>query len=162
MKLLIDNNRIIGSTDDSYQGPDVWIQGPSNFTIDLLEFVVITNNELDIKATLWNKIKDIRDTRVQNSGYKVGSKWFHSDTFSRSQQIGLVILGASIPAGLMWKTMDGSFIEMTQVLSQQIFATAAASDMAIFGFAESLKAQVNASSDPLSVPLTGWPVGFGD
>ena len=114
------------------------------------------------KATAWNGIKTERDRRIQNGGYKVGSKWYHSDTFSRTQQMGLVMLGASIPANTPWKTMDGSFVTMTQTLAGQIFGTAAASDVAIFSAAETHKAAMETSSDPAAYSFsTGWPAIYG-
>lgn len=111
-----------------------------------------------LRAILWELIKTERDRRIQEQGYVAGGKRFHGDTFSRTQQMGLVMLGAGIPPGLQWKTMDGSFITMTPTLAQQIFAAAAASDIALFGHAEALRAQVNAAEDPSSVDITaGWP-----
>lgn len=110
------------------------------------------------RAAIWERIKIERDRRIQQQGYVAGDKRFHGDTFSRTQQMGLVMLGAGIPPGLQWKTMDGSFVTMTQTLAQQVFAAAAASDIALFTHAETLRAQVNASSDPESVDITaGWP-----
>lgn len=115
------------------------------------------------KGIIWNRIKAERDRRIQSSGYKVGTKWFHSDTFSRTQQMGLVMMGASIPANTPWKTMDGSTVVMTQTLAGQIFATAAGSDIAIFAAAETHKAAMEASADPASYDFsTGWPKGFGE
>lgn len=111
-----------------------------------------------LRAAIWERIKAERDRRIQEQGYVAGGKRFHGDTFSRTQQMGLVMLGASIPPGLQWKTMDGSFVAMTQTLAQQVFAAAAASDIALFGHAEALRAQVNAAEDPSSVDITaGWP-----
>ena len=116
-----------------------------------------------IKADMWAAIKTERDRRIQSSGYKVGTKWFHSDTFSRTQQMGLVMMGASIPANTPWKTMDGSTVVMTQTLAGQIFATAAGSDIAIFAAAEAHKAAMEASADPATYDFsTGWPKGFGE
>lgn len=110
----------------------------------------------------WSKIKSERDRRIQQGGYKVGTKWYHSDTFSRTQQMGLVMLGANLPAGVQWKTMDGTFITMTQTLAGQIFATAAASDMAVFVAAETHRVAMEASSDPATYDFSGgWPAMFG-
>lgn len=104
------------------------------------------------------QIKAERDRRTQTGGYKVAGKWLHSDQFSRSQQLGLVLLGASIPAGLQWKTMDGSFVTMTQALAGQILAAGAASDAAIFAHAEQLIAEAKAAAEPSTIdPLSGWP-----
>lgn len=112
-------------------------------------------NEYPVIQTIaedrWVAIKTIRDTKSQQGGYRVGSNWFHSDTFSRTQQLGLVLLGSNIPNGLMWKTMQGTFVEMTQTLAQQVFAAAAAQDSAIFGYAEYLKAHPNLDIN------VGWP-----
>lgn len=109
-------------------------------------------------AQLRETISAERDRRKEKQGYVAGSKRFHSDSFSRIQQIGLVILGANMPAGIMWKTMDGSFVEMTPTLAQQIFGAAAAFDMSLFAHGESLKAQVAAAADPATVDITvGWP-----
>lgn len=116
-----------------------------------------------IKALKWEVIKRERDRRIQSNGYKVGTKWFHSDTFSRTQQMGLVMMGASIPAGTPWKTMDGSTVVMTQTLAGQIFATAAGSDIAIFAAAEAHKVAMGASADPATYDFsTGWPKAFGE
>jgi hypothetical protein len=116
-----------------------------------------------VKAAKWSEIKNERDRRIQNGGYKVGTKWFHSDTFSRTQQMGLVIMGASIPENTPWKTMDGSTVVMTQTLAGQIFATAAGSDIAIFATAEAHKAAMEASADPATYDFsTGWPMSFGE
>lgn len=112
-------------------------------------------------AQVWERIKTERDRRTDQGGYKVGTKWFHSDQKSRSQQLGLVLLGASIPANLQWKTMDGSFVTMTQTLAQQILASGASSDQAIFAAAETHKAAMEASADPASYDFSGgWPETF--
>lgn len=116
----------------------------------------------EIKATQWNEIKAERSRR-NRGGYKVDTKWFHSDADSRIQQLGLVMMGANIPLGLQWKTMDGSFVAMTPALAQQVFTAAAASDQAIYAAAETHKAAMEASADPASYDFsTGWPLTFGE
>lgn len=114
-----------------------------------------------VKAEKWEAIKAERDRRTEQGGYKAANKWFHSDQKSRSQQLGLVLLGANIPAGLQWKTMDGSFVTMTQTLAQQILGAGAASDQAIFAAAEAHKTAMEASADPASYDFSaGWPATF--
>lgn len=138
----------------------------SEFLVHLqTEYATLTQSYIDnhIKLKLWEQIKTERDNRTHNGGYPAAGKWFHSDTFSRSQQLGLVMMGANIPAGLMWKTMDGSFIEMTQAVASDVFIGAGIQDSAIFAHAESLKAQVEASTDPASIDIySGWPICFLD
>lgn len=112
------------------------------------------------RATVWARIKWHRDM-CKAEGVKVGDKWFHSDVDSRIQQLGLVMMGASVPP-VPWKTMDGTFITMTPTLAGQIFQATAARDMAVFAAAEQHRAAVNASTDPLAYPFTatGWPAGY--
>lgn len=116
----------------------------------------------NVKVDMWNAIKTERDRR-KAGGVKVGAKWFHSDDGSRIQQMGLVMMGASIPANLQWKTMDGSFITMTQALASQVFQAVAASDQAVFTAAETHRASMEASADPASYDYsTGWPKIYGE
>lgn len=104
-------------------------------------------------------IKAKRDA-VKGEGVTVGASRFHSDADSRIQQMGLVMMGANLPA-VQWKTMGGSFVEMTPTLAGQIFQATAARDIAVFGHAEALIAQVNAAASPEAVAAidieAGWP-----
>lgn len=110
------------------------------------------------KSQKWEAIKTKRNTLTQTGGYKALGNWFHSDTFSRSQQLGLVLMGASIPAGLQWKTMQGTFVEMTPTLAQAVFQAAALQDNLLFTYAEQLNQQVQASTNPDLVDIEqGWP-----
>ena len=115
-----------------------------------------------LRAQHWEAIKTERDRRTQSGGYQAAGKWFHSDTFSRTQQMGLVMLGANIPADLQWKTMDGSFVTMTQTLAGQVFAAAASSDAALFARAEQIKAVMEADPVNFSLASQTWPVIFGE
>lgn len=114
-----------------------------------------------LRASHWEAIKADRDKRIQTGGYQAAGKWFHSDTFSRTQQMGLVMMGAGIPGGLQWKTMDGSFITMTQTLAGQVFAAAAASDAAIFARAEQIRAAMDADPAAFDLAAHAWPPVFG-
>lgn len=136
-----------------------WTQ---QWVITVLDDAAIATNLAQYRAESWERIKSLRENKTQNGGYQAAGKWFHSDTFSRSQQLGLVMMGASIPAGLQWKTMDGSFIAMTPALAQQVFQAAATQDGAIFRHAEQLKSWIDESSDPEVIDINaGWPETFG-
>lgn len=113
------------------------------------------------KAEMWQRIKAKRE-QVKNGGVKVGDNWFHSDDASRIQQIGLVMMGAGIPPGLQWKTMDGTFVAMTPALAGQVFQAVGASDQTIFAVAETHKAAMEAAADPAAYDFSaGWPETFG-
>lgn len=115
-----------------------------------------------IKVRLWDAIKRERDRRTQTGGYQAGGHWFHSDVFSRTQMLALVMMGNNIPANLQWKTMNGAFVTMTPALAQQVFAAASASDAALFARAEQLRVAMEA--DPLAFNLLAqsWPAIYGD
>lgn len=107
-------------------------------------------------------IKTERDRRIQSGGYQAFGAWFHSDTFSRTQQMGLVMMGANIPPGLKWKTMDGSFVEMTQGLAASVYAAAAAQDIATFAAAEAALARLHADPVAFDLAAVQWPAVYGD
>ncbi len=121
----------------------------------------------DVKIDMWELIKTERDRR-KFGGVHVASvdKWFHSDDTSRIQQLGLVMMGAGLPSGIMWKTMDGTYTQMTQALAVEIFQTVAAKDIAIFAVAEQHRIAMLAATNPAEYNyLTGtpaWPTIFGE
>jgi hypothetical protein len=111
---------------------------------------------------VWRMIQAERDKR-KAGGIKVGSSWFHSDDTSRIQHIGLLLMGANMPANIMWKTMGGTFVNMTPTLAQQIFSTMSISDMTIFGIAEQHRARMLQAPVPAAYDFsTGWPKIFGE
>ena len=118
------------------------------------------------RAAAWKSIKAERDRRA-SLGVKVGLHWFHGDQKSRTQQVGLVLLGSNIPAGLQWKTLTLTpppvFVPMTQALAQAIVAATAASDSAIFSAAEAHRIAMEASAAPQDYDFTvGWPTSIED
>lgn len=106
-----------------------------------------------VAAIRWEKIKQLRDSLIEHGGCLVQGKWFHTDVRSKQQQIALVMMGAGIPAGLQWKTMDGSFIAMTQALAAELFAAQAAREQAIFATAEAKRLDNSPIND-------GWPARY--
>ena len=134
-----------------------WIDGAWQFDATL----AAAQREAD-ELVAWEAIKAERDRRTQQGGYQASGHWFHSDTFSRSQQLGLVMMGQAMPA-IQWKTMSGAFVTMTANLAQAIFAAGAASDQAIFAAAEQHYAAMQASADPLAYDYSaGWPAAYGE
>lgn len=113
------------------------------------------------RPAIWQAIKALRDAKAQAGGHSTGGKWYHSDTLSRIRQLSLAAVGASLPAGRQWKTMDGTFVTMTPVLAGQVLAAAAGRDQALFAQAEALRAAVYTAIDPSSIDITaGWPASF--
>jgi hypothetical protein len=109
----------------------------------------------DRQAQSWLNIKAERDQR-KSGGVFVSGKWFHTDTESRVQWLGLVIMGASVPP-IQWKTMDGTFIELTAGLVGSVFQTIANGDSADFANAETHRAAMLQSPTPEDYDYsTGW------
>ena len=135
----------------------------STFLLDVAEDYTSTTEAYiqTLQESVWTKIKAIRDEKIANGGHCVEGKWYHSDTVSRSQQTGLYLMGGNVPVGLMWKTMGGSFVEMTQTLAQKIFFSAAVQDSALFQHSEVLRQKVKESATPEQVDIgSGWPATF--
>lgn len=153
-----------------WRHPVTGVKYPENWDASTIDGVTVENVVAEqptleeLKNNKWNAIKELRDSKIQSGGYEVGGKWFHSDTFSRTQQIGLVMIGANIPAGLQWKTMDGSFVAMTQTLAEQIFGKATLQDTLTFANAEAHRMAVNALNDATAIAnydiTTGWPATY--
>ena len=144
--------------DNSVYANLIWDAGdpmPSQADLDTW----ITNY---IRSQMLSAVQAERDRR-RAAGVRVGTNWFHSDDASRIQQLALVMFGANMPSGIMWKTMSGSFVPMTPTLAGQIFQAAAGSDMTLFAVAEQKKAAINASASPQTYDyLSGWPLVYGE
>lgn len=132
----------------------------------------------DGKIRTWGTIKTERDRR-KSGGFKVmvGSsyRWFHSDVDSRIQHLGLkdkardLISGGGVMTDKLtilgqivkWKTMDGSFIDVTAQIAFDIVSSAGDLDAQLFSVAEMHKAAMEASANPASYDFTaGWPAIF--
>ena len=113
------------------------------------------------RASVVAAIRAERDRRKFN-GVFVSGKWIHSDTYSRTQWMGMVMMGASVPS-IPWTTMDSTIITTSQALAGAVFQGIAQMDATLFAYAKSLIDAVEASNDPASVDITtGWPATFGE
>lgn len=125
----------------------------------------IDNSVGNVRAAVWERIKAHRERLSDQGGYQVTlgdvTKWFHSDLKSKTQQIALVVAGSAVPA-VPWKTMDGTFVTMSQAWALAIFAAASAQEAAIFATAEAHRAAVMASEAPADYDWSGdWPAVYG-
>lgn len=141
-------------------GELVGAQWQYKWDVATLDATTATANLAAAKDAAWGAIKAKRDALSDSGGYLVSGKWFHSDEKSKTQQLGLFIMGANVPA-VQWKTMSGDFVTMSQALAAGIFQAAAAQDMAIFAAAETHKAAMETSADPAAYNFSaGWPDTF--
>lgn len=131
-----------------------------------------------VKSAKWESIKAERERR-KSGGFKVkvgsSNKWFHSDADSRIQHLGLKDKARDLIAGggamtdkltilgqtVKWKTMDGSFVDVSAQVAFDIVASAGDLDAQLFAAAETHKAAMEASADPASYDFSsGWPATF--
>jgi len=125
-------------------------------------------------SDLWNRIKSKRDT-VLLGGVKVGTKWYHTDDASRIKYLALLKMAEqALTAGavgttvlqyggvdIKWKTMDGTFINMTVQRAQDVFNAVSGLDFTAFAAAETHKAAMEIAADPAAYDFSaGWPASF--
>ncbi len=155
------NVRLMNETGINLAGIEPWRIYPSSPVRTFAGALPPVPSIAEIRATKWLEIKAERDRR-KAAGVKVGEQWFHSDADSRIQQLGLVMFGVAVPP-VLWKTMDGTKVPMTQELANQIFQAVAAYDQAIFVKAEEHRAAMESSTDPANYDYsTGWPAIYGE
>lgn len=135
---------------------------------------------VDIKDVVWQAIKVERNRR-KTRGFKVNvdgvNKWFHSDSDSRIQHLGLkdrardmLATGAVMTdkitvqgLDMEWKTMDGSFVDVSVQVAFDIVSAVGDFDAQLFAVAERHKALMKDSVDPGSYDYSGgWPLSFGE
>ena len=151
LEIVPDNDLFIGNC---WQYDGAWV-ATDQVRIDAL----VAARNATIRADKIPAIKAERDRR-KFGGVFVSGKWIHSDTYSRTQWMGMVMMGASVPA-IPWTTMDGTSITTSQALAGAVFQSIAQLDATLFAYAKGLITAVEASSDPASVDIaSGWPATF--
>lgn len=127
-----------------------------------------------VMAPVWDSIKARRD-QAKAGGVKVGTKWYHTDTESRIQHLGLLKKAEAARAAgggdttrlqalgqdIRWKTMDGSFIYLTVKHAEDVFAAVTDLDAASFAVAEGHRAAAAAAENPFEYDFwTGWTASY--
>ena len=116
-----------------------------------------------IREEVWEKIKQRRSESIETGVYHARlQKWFHTDS---EAQRNYALMGHAISSTLYqpkrWKTMDGTFIEMTREVFQDVLALALKKADDDYRNAEIHKAKVMASTDPLAYDYsTGWSPAY--
>jgi hypothetical protein len=117
-------------------------------------YVVFTRkSDEQLAEVRWNKLKAIRDDLTENGGCFVQGKWFHTDVKSKQQQMALAMAAQHTALSVPWKTMDGTFIEMTSAIAGELFAAQMAREIEIFGICQTKR------TDATDVNV-GWPARY--
>lgn len=116
------------------------------------------------KADLWEKTKAERETRLVSGCYVPSSeKWFHTDMVSQmSYTRALEFFNLNPEAKpVMWKTMDGTFVEINKDKVVEIISTIFIRSQDIFRIAETHGAKIRTLTSLDSYDfMTGWPSSF--
>lgn len=157
----IDTDDLIAVSDDDYQkycqnhkGDTRFIDGKFVFNDAQIDPEVIKTQH---QAQIWEAIKQKRHTITRGGVYvKSVKKWFHTDDSSRTQYLALQIL-PELPADLMWKTMDNSFVKMDKALITELAMTILQAEQADFANAERHRAAMMETSNPFDYDFSrGW------
>lgn len=139
-------------------------------------FTATPKDKSVVTPPVWLQIKAKRD-ELKSGGVKVGTKWYHSDTDSRIQFIGLKdaardLLAAGQPDStrlqklgqdVKWKTMDGSFIFLTVKHAFDIVAAIGDLDAKAFAVAATHRAAMEAVANPFEYDFSAsWPQVYAD
>ena len=149
-----------------------WVEGQWQISADL-----VAQLHAEAEAKAWELIKAERDRR-KKAGFNAAGKWVHSDTFSRSQWLGLkdnardaLANGGTMADGLsddegkpiIWKMLDGLFVPVTAQLAFDVVAAVTRADMAIFTAAETHNVHMRSAADPSAYDYTtGWPQSYAE
>lgn len=111
------------------------------------------------RAQAWEAIKAERLRQI-SAGVYIPSidKWLHTDELSAIQyaQIGYTI-SAGLFVPLVWKTVSGDFVQMTEALYNELQVRMIANTQANYARAEYHRLMMEASPDPLAYDFSqGW------
>ena len=142
------------------QGEELWLVDGK---VTIISPSQLTEEELKIQQqdTVWELIKAHRHTVTRGGVFiKSVKKWFHTDDSSRTQYLALQIL-PSLPADLMWKTMDNSFVKLTKPLLTELAMTILQAEQADFANAEKHRLAMLKADNPLEYDYSdGWSATY--
>lgn len=115
----------------------------------------------DAVAAVWEKIKQKRHENLRGGVYveSVG-KWFHNTDEARQQYTFMRTL-PQLPPDLMWKTMDGGFVNLTRALLDELSLKLLADEQQDFANAERHRVLMEQSDDPENYDYSdGWTENY--
>ena len=110
---------------------------------------------------VWTRIKQKRHDNLRGGVYiKSIGKWLHSDDESRAQYTFMRTMPA-LPEKMVWKTMDNTFVPMTQALLDELSLQLLADEQADFANAERHRAAMLKADNPLDYDYSGgWTANY--
>lgn len=151
------------------------------------ESTIISKETLDglllntIRSNIWEEIKAYRDKR-KFLGIYVSGSWFHNDSDSRTQWLGLKDKARDVLANggtstsvltinhpqygivpIQWFTMSGALVTVTVQLAFDIVEKTGDLDGVLYGIGQYHRAQLYSSPTPETYNYkVGWPPVYGE
>lgn len=116
------------------------------------------------QSEMWARIKQKRYDNTHSGCYLPSvKKWFHTDDNSRVQYVGLQAMAHNgvLPEKLNWKTMDNSFVLMSQALLSELLSAMMQHEIADFATAEQHRVMMLKADNPSEYDYSmGWQPTF--
>ncbi len=172
MKLIIQNNRVVGTAEDEHvaTGGQTAITAPEGFDVArMAEYAYdpvtgLLPTILDLK---WADIVAERNRRWFEGGAKVGSLWFLSHNQAVGEYTSILVLAQKLglPGATVmradWRSMSEETQNMTPDLAAQILQAGMAMRAAVDDASQVHKVAMEAAEDPASYDFSGgWPETF--
>lgn len=169
----VGKSYLVVGVDGGNQTDEPWQEGEipaiyQHYVILNGELVDLNLNVDILKKERWERIKQVRTEKSQGGTliHSVG-KWFHTDEKSMTHYLGLNqqrMMG--VFRVVSWKTMDGSFVPLTEQLLAQVSNQVINNELLIFGVAEQHRMAMEALPNPLEYSdeliSTLWPQVYED
>jgi hypothetical protein len=148
-----------------------WVQ---KWVITGLDSATVAANCKVARESMWARIAAHRDTR-EESGFKLGSNWFHSDPKSQTKYLGLKDTARDILAAggagsdvikeqgidITWHTMDNSDIPVTVDLAFALVAAVKTLQATVFMNAKVHRGAMERATRPDLYDFSaGWPATY--
>lgn len=167
LSIYADTSKFIKITDEDYQtyltystslGELKYVDGKITYTPPQIDHAALKKAQ---QSQAWELIKQKRYDNVHSGCYiKSVDKWFHSDEPSRIQYLTLNTL-PKLPPDLNWKTMNNTFVTMTDELLNELTMTLLQKEQQDFANAERHRLAMLESDNPLEYDFSdGWSATY--
>ncbi|MES2319944.1 MAG: hypothetical protein V4631_20885 [Pseudomonadota bacterium] len=180
---ITNDDQLVLGLSFSNVGDDVWLVTGAEESMSTwasrVSAIALSNAEIKAihVAAVWERIKAMREVRLDTGGYPAAGHWYNSDVRAKGEQSDLALqadelvrnsgdltaqyVTAGVPVA--WKTMDNGFVPMTGNLALAIRDAAREQTVKTYKAAATHQYFMTISADPLAYDFsTGWPAVYGE
>jgi len=168
MKLILQNNRIVGTATDDYTGPDSWAQAPEGYSPAIAYVVQGDVVSLPPAPTL-DQLKAAKNDQINlwraqanQTNFPHAGKVIACDALSRSDIDGVagsIALNGDFPANFpgAWKAVDNTYVMLPDVAAfKALYASMTAQGTANFANSQARKETLAAALTAQGVADIVW------